>query len=307
MITDEQIDLAAQENVQCLADLDARGFLVGAEEDGPAYTARIGALRGRFEEMEKSLSETGLYEIEGLKFPADRRIPPELITNVSAVTREAYGFAIDWVPGFFADQSFGWLFGGCAYYFNPEFFAVFIIRKCFAKRNRWLIYNRDELLAHELCHVARSGLHANFFEEEFAYGLSNSGFRKTVGGLFRTGNEAFFILGAALLLLLVQIVRLFLWPALPMWPFWLLFAAILAYLVSRLYQLRKLIKTARRNLRPIAGENTGKVLFRCTDSDVLDIAGLADKDALRRWLQERRADNLRWKVIHHRFLGPPLT
>jgi len=140
--------------------------------------------------MEEALaSGDGVYEVEGLSFPAAQRIPREMVTNVAAITQEHYGFAIDWVPGFFADQSFGWLFGGCAYYFEPDFFALFIVRRSFEHHNRWLIYNRDELLSHELCHVARGGLKADFFEEEFAYGVSGSWFRQAVGGLFRTGSE----------------------------------------------------------------------------------------------------------------------
>lgn len=302
MITDEQLELAASGDPDSLATLDGRGFLIGAEEGAVAYAERVRSLRNRLAGMEETLARQGFYEVEGLKFPGDMRIPQELVADVSPVTREHYGFGIDWVPGFFADQSFGWLFGGCAYYFDPEFFAIFVIRRSFEKRNRWLMYNRDELLAHELCHVARSGLKSAFFEEEFAYGISQSGFRRTVGGLFRTGREAFYILGAALLLLAVQIVQLFFWPRLPIWPFWLLMAGIVAYLVAQLLQLRKQIKAARRNLGKIAGDRTEPILFRCTDAEILEIAATGDAGRLRAWLDGKRQNSLRWQVIHRRFL-----
>lgn len=290
--------------MECLAELDARGFLVGAGEDCATYAERLKALKARFEGMESALDEKGIFELEGLKFPADRRIPQELITNVATVTERRYSFGVDWVPGFFADRSFGWLFGGCAYYFHPEFFAVFILRRSFAKRSRWLIYNRDELLAHELCHVARAGLHSGFFEEEFAYGVSTSRFRRLVGGLFRTGNEAFLILGAALLLLAVQMIRLFAFPGLPIWPFWLAMAGVVAYLAARLVQLRKLIRAARRAMAPIAGDATEAVLFRCADDEIMHISQAGDEQELRNWILDRAAKTLRWKVIDRRFLTP---
>jgi len=314
MISDEHLELALAGDMDCLVDLASCGFLVGADEGMKEYVERLRALKARFEGMENALTEKGVYEVEGLRFPAEQRIPQELISKVSETTRQFYGFGIDWVPGFFADQSFGWLFGGCAYYFDPEFFALFIIRRSFAKRNRWLIYNRDELLAHELCHVARGGLRSSFFEEEFAYAVSNSAFRKTVGGMFRTGREAYAILGGAMLLLVVQVIRLFFWYALPIWPFWCLMIAIVAYLVARLFQLRTLIKSARRNLKQIAGEQTERVLFRCTDEEILRISGMKEEGALREWLAARPAESLRWKVIQRRFLdghasepaGPPI-
>jgi hypothetical protein len=303
MISDSTLERALAEDVECVAGLDERGFLVGAGETAGQYVARLKALRERFEGMEQALADGGVYEIEGLKFPADRRIAKEMVEDVGEVTRRHYGFAIDWVPGFFVGQSFGWLFGGCAYYFDPEHFAVFILRRSFARRKRWLIYNRDELLAHELCHVARSGLDSAYFEEEFAYGVSSSAFRKMVGGMFRTGNEAYYILGCAMLLLAVQVARLFVFHWLPIWPFWLLLAGVVSFLVARLVRMRRLIRSARAKLRPVAGEHTEHVLFRCTDGEICRIAESADTEGLRQWLEGQSGGSLRWRVVRHRFLA----
>lgn len=38
---------------------------------------------------------------------------------------------------------------------DPEFFTLFIIRRTLKDQERWLIYRRNELISHELCHVAR--------------------------------------------------------------------------------------------------------------------------------------------------------
>ncbi|MDT8389595.1 MAG: hypothetical protein RRC34_03700 [Lentisphaeria bacterium] len=304
MIDETLMSSAAAGDLDALAELDGRGFIIGADETLEKFIERVKALRIRIEDMEDALDKTGVYEIEGLTFTADRRIPRELIGGVSEITRKRYGFSIDWVPGFFADPSFGWLFGGCAYYFDPDFFALFIIRKSFAEKNRWLIYKRDELLSHELCHVARSGLKADFFEEEFAYSLSTSWFRKTVGGLFRSGSEAFYLLGGTMLILAARIIQLFVFKSLPLWPFTLVMTGILAYLGFRLVQLRKLIKTAREKLTAAVGVNAEKVLFRCTDLEILDVCQADGPEAVQTWLSQRREKSPRWQVIHHRFLTP---
>ena len=304
MIEETLINDALTGDLDALAALDARGFILGADETLEQFVDRLRSLMSRRDEMEAALAATGVYEIEGLTFSADRRIPRELISQVSAITEHHYGFSIDWVPGFFADPSFGWLFGGCAYYFDPDFFALFIIRKSFAEKKRWLIYNRDELLSHELCHVARSALQADFFEEEFAYGVSKSWFRKTVGGLFRTGTEAFYLLGGAMLLLAARIIQLFVFRSLPIWPFSLVMVIILAYLGFRLMQLRKLIKAARKHLTAAIGENAEKVLFRCTDLEILHVCQTDQPEAIQTWLNQRRESSPRWQVIHHRFITP---
>lgn len=307
MIEDTLINTALTGDLDALAELDDRGFIIGADETLEQFIGRVKALKTRIEDMETALEGTGVYEIEGLKFTADRRIPKELIGAVAGITRKHFGFSINWVPGFFADPSFGWLFGGCAYYFDPDFFALFIIRKSFAEKNRWLIYKRDELLSHELCHVARSGLKANFFEEEFAYSVSTSRFRKTVGGLFRSGSEAFYLLGGALLMMVARIIQLFVFKSLPLWPFTLVMVGILAYLGFRLIQLRKIIKAARKKLAAAIGENAEKVLFRCTDLEILHLSQADSPETVKTWLHQRQENNLRWQVIHHRFLrsDPP--
>ena len=159
--TDQVIALAAAAQ-KLTSAVYLRLKCVGLEE------RRLGELREHYGVMEASLAEGGRYEIEGVAVEAHARIPAELFGRAKAVTRDMYGFDADWVPGFFVDMAFGWFFGGCAFHFFPDFFTLFMIRRSFAERERWLIYDRDELLAHEMCHVARVALDSTVFEEVFA-------------------------------------------------------------------------------------------------------------------------------------------
>ncbi|MCF7855143.1 MAG: hypothetical protein K9N51_10125 [Candidatus Pacebacteria bacterium] len=298
---DELLKAARDHDMAALAELDRNGLLAGVGESLDDYLSRIHELRTRIATMEHALDETGHFDIEGIELKADQRIPQDRFEEIRDMTAAPYSFVAEWVPGFYIDPSFGWLFGGCAYYFYPEFFALFIIRKAFARQQKWLIYDRRELLAHELCHVARVALHSKVFEEHFAYQVSNSRFRRNFGGVFVSAADSFMVLGSTLLLLLAQFVQSFLLPALWVWPFWLLVIGVVIFLLTRYRATRKMLRRAARKLRPLAGTNTEAVLFRCTDAEIVELGTLEN---IRNWLDEPSRDTVRWQVIKARFLPP---
>ncbi len=305
VIDESLLAKACEGHVDALCCLDESGFLIGSDESLDAYVERLRGFKARFAAMEASLNASGTFEIEGMIFRADERIPPELLAEVREETGKAYHFSIDWVPGFFVDPSFGWLFGGCAYYFYPDFFALFIIRRNFAKADKWLFYSRRELLAHELCHVARIALHSHLFEEEFAYRISGSGFRRHIGGVFRGAADSYMLLGTTFLLLLAQMLKTFFLPRFWIWPFWFLVAAMAMFLTSRYVRTRRILKQAEKKLAKVAGDAVAAVLFRCTDEEIVAIAGFANAAEQQRWVAEKCAVSPRWKVIQKRFLSMP--
>lgn len=302
MIDDALIESAASGDADAAATLDARGLLVGRGETAAEYGERLRALRHNTLAMREGLARDGRYEIEGLEVAAAAEIPPPHFEAAAAATRSLYAFAIDWVPGFFIDPSFSLLFGGCAFYFYPDFFALFIIRKCFAERERWLIYNRTELLAHELCHVARVALQSVQFEETFAYQTSKSRFRRWVGSVFRQPADSFLFLGSTLLLLAAQVVRTLVLPRLWIIPFWLSVAGVFAFFTVRQVRHRRRFGRAAAHLDVLVPGSGLAVLFRCTDEEVLALADLGEPPALREWLEERRrGGEFRWQVLARRF------
>ena len=76
-------------------------------------------------------------------------------------------FAIDYVPGFYLFEKVGLLWGGCSIYDDETEMKVFLLRPAFKNKKRFLIYDRTELIAHELCHCARQVLHDHAIEEFF--------------------------------------------------------------------------------------------------------------------------------------------
>ncbi len=230
------IESLSESDMKGLADADACGYLMAPGEEIDAYRKRLLLMAESYSEIEKDLSSSDNYNIFG-EFTLDtrKRISPQILTEAAELTRRYYGFSIDWVPGFFISKSLGILWGGCAISFpDQNQLSIFIIRANFAKCRRWLFYTRDELLAHELCHVARMPVRDRTFEELFAYRLSPSRLRRYMGNCFRHDYDAILFILPVFLLLGVQIMRLFfgLDQKIPIWPFWILAAIYPSFLLS---------------------------------------------------------------------------
>mgnify|MGYP006278116505 CR=1 FL=1 len=298
-ISNEIISNVEAGDGNALADLDARGLLVAPGEDGPTFAARLRTLRQNLAELERALGTGEGVDVGGVQLDAASRIPREFFDEAAGRTDSLFGIRVDWVPGFFVNPRFSWLFGGCAFYEYPNFLALFIIRRSFRNRRKWWIYHREELLAHELCHVARVALHSRVFEEHFAYRTSRSRFRRLVGPVVRRPAESFALLGCCFLLLAAQIAQVEMVPALPVTPFWLLVAGVMAFLGARLRRERVVLERAKANLAPLFPGQAERVVFRLSDAEIGTLAacrGKADVEAA-------LPDDLRMRVLRIRFGG----
>ena len=305
MVSDTLIQQAADGDVEALVRLDAAGLLLGSDETAEAYADRLRCLRRNIESMEGDLGQQGSYSVEDMIVRARERIPRELFVEAEDITEAFFGFAIDWVPGFFVNPRWSLLFGGCAFFFYPDFFVLFIIRRAFATRQRWLIYSRRELLSHELCHVARIGLDSHLFEEMFAYQISTSAFRRVAGGVFHSPMDSLGFLGCTLLLLLAQFLRTLVLPGLPIWPFWALVVGLALFLLGRHMRLLRQLAAATTHASWLARDRARALLFRCTDGEVAALAGLTSEEGVSAWFDERCDAELRWRVIRQRFCQVP--
>lgn len=303
MVTDELIAAAERGELEALVQLDASGLLIGVDEEASDYAERLRCLRRNIGRMDDELGRTGVFTVEGVSVQADSRIPEAVFAEARAETERLYGFQIDWVPGFFINPQYSLLFGGCAFYFYPDFFALFIIRRAFARRERWLIYSRRELLAHELCHVARIALGSRVYEELFAYQTATSAFRRFSGSIFRSQAEALALLGSTLALLAAQMVQTLVWSAWPVWPFWGLVVGVGLWLMLHLARLQRRFEAALRAAEWLAPGQARAMLFRCTDDEIDDLACLDAPAAAQSWLAARGEASCRWRVIRARFAG----
>lgn len=301
-------EMFAAEDLAVLAEHDARGLLLAPGETLAGYAARLGRLEAALAELEQGLAQHGVHQLFA-DFPLRReeRIPPEIMAEAGAATERHYAFSLDWAPGFFLSRSLGLLWGGCAISFPENGLSVFLVRAAFARKRRWLIYRREELLAHELCHAARLPLGDRAHEEWFAYRLSPSRLRRYLGNCFQVDTDALLFLLPVMLLLVAQVVQAVgLLPHLPIWPFWLFAGLGPALLLLRNHWAHRRLRLAMRALSAIGATRPEAILFRCSGEEIRALAKFAKNPGeLSAWLAERCAAEPRWRVIRHRFLAEP--
>ena len=243
----------------------------------------------------------------GLQLRSQDRIPDEIIGEAEEVTDRLYSFRTRHVPGFFLSRDVGLLWGGCMICDPDHPLSVFLIRGAFRKRQRWLFYNRRELLAHELCHSMRQSLEEITLEEYFAYQTSPSRLRRYLGNCFIREYDAIWFVIPALLLLLAQVAQSFWLPGLPVWPFWPVALAYPAFLLIRNGISRRLVKRAAKKLAAFGVEKPSAVLFRLDCGEIRRIGAMERPGEFEQYAAERKESDFRWAILCARFLtgNPP--
>ena len=307
LISQKNLDLIACEDIDTLIQFDDKGLLLGSDESLEHYIKRLTNLKDNIVSLNQDLEEKGQVELIGTSLTKDDVIPYQVFESAQSTTQDLYGFDIDWVPGFYTNSKMGLLFAGCAMYSYDDFFAVFIIRKAFQFKERWIIYGRTELMAHELCHVAHIGFHTKNYEEIFAYQTSESLFRKLVGGMLRTTTDTYLLMASMIGLLAAQIINIAMRPpsAWRQFPMSLIYATaflVFCYVFFRYLLYWHRFKSARTNLARVFGDTKAlSVLFRCDGGEIKELSRLKQPSNLRTWISRKLNASIRWRIIVKKF------
>jgi len=287
-----------------LAYLDSLGFLVGTDEKFSDYRQRLLSLYDALSEFERKLeqAEDDIEIFDGLKVEKGKRIPRDIVNEAGEVTENYYAFSINWVPGFFMSRDIGLLWGGCAITDTERILTVFLIRSSFARKRKWFIYDRRELLAHELCHAARNVVNDNSLEEFFAYQTAPRRIRRYMGNCFIYKLDAILFLLPVMILLGAQLLLTFGSFNFAIWPFWILAFLYPAFLLLRNNFARMIFFRACSKLLAFGFVDALAILFRCDWNSIKEISTMASPESFRRFVQARASSNLEWKVIQHRFV-----
>lgn len=299
-LADELLEKARQEDMASLVKLDALGLLIGPDESAAQYADRLRALRKNLEQFEAEMRERGSMPLEEFTLQRKSRIREKVFHEAMSSTWGLYDFSIHWVPGYYTEMGARWI-AGCALYSYEDFFAVFLLRRAFESKERWWIYGRNELMAHELCHIARIGFRSSAFEELFAYQTASVGFRRFIGGIVRSPRDMYSMAGGALSLVGAQYANVFVLgnsrPELFAIP-----ALLFGFVGVRFLSAYAAFRRARRNLVHVFDSAEAMpVLFRCSDADVYQIARLGKADRLQAWIEQRAKESLRWRVTLARY------
>jgi len=288
-------------------ELDSHGLIAAPGETLEAFSTRIDELlrtRARFDLCTDGSGGESLEAEIGFKIGSIEPIGTEIIAEAAEKTEKLFGFRADWVPAFFPTRGLGLLWGGCTV-ITDSGFPVFFLRRGFRAKQKWFIYRRDELLAHELCHAVRGCLEDEPYEEHFAYMTSNSAFRRWTGNCFRHEWDAIAFLIPVVLLLAVQIIVYTGLLNLPLWPFWIVAFAFPAFLIVRNIPERRKFFTARSKLEKNGFANPDAALFRMTADEIRTLARTPD-DQIESYLENKFGAELRWQILIHRFQHPQM-
>jgi len=189
-----------------------------------------------------------------------------LLEKGSLITQKLFGFSIDWVPVIFSNRKLSFFEGAAAWIFqekddSPKE-AFLQLRKNLKDQDKlYGYYSVQELVAHELVHVARMAFEEPLFEEMLAYETSTSSFRKMWGPLFRQPKE----MNIFLMTLVLPLFGLFI-PYL-----WTIPLLTLLFFIVRLFIHRRAFDRKKMEIKDaIPKEHQGLYLLALSDEEILE-------------------------------------
>ncbi len=234
----------------------------------------------------------------------NKEITQTLLAESSKITKPLYDIVPAWIPMVFSNLKLSPWHAGCAWIFqayeDSPTGAFMQLRQQFRNRKKYLgLYQRDELVAHELSHVGRMMFEEPQFEELLAYRSSSSAWRRWLGPIVQAPWESLlFMLSLLLLLVLdlylqsndeIETYRMLLWAKLI--PIVLLVLGLL-----RNWKRQKTFKSCLSKLERYSGDlsKANAIAYRLTDKEINLFASL-DKEAIRQY--SKNATTLRWRLI----------
>ena len=283
-------------------ELDEAGFLPSHGESVENFFLRVEKILKIYHDFESELEQHGESDVYDLHLRTSDRVPIEIIKEAEELTEQLYSFRTMHVPGFFLSRDVGLLWGGCMIC-DPDYpLSIFLIRGAFRNRQRWFLYNRSELLAHELCHSMRQSLEEMTLEEFFAYQTSPSRLRRYLGNCFIREYDAVWFVIPSLLLVAVQLLQYSWLPWLPIWPFWPVALAYPAFLLIRNGISRYLVKRAQKKLIQFGVQRPLAVLFRLDREEIRQIGLMKCLEEFEQYVARRSERDFRWAILARRFL-----
>lgn len=270
-----------------LLQLNRQGLIPGPMEDEESFVRR---------------AEYCLHLHEHLEVPLHNGV----LTGPNQDLVHFYDVSIDWVPVIFSNERLAPWHGGCSWIFqyseNTPTAALIQLRQVFSHQPRYLgIYDREELLRHELVHVGRMKFEEHGFEELFAYNTSTSRFRRWFGPMIQKSWEGvlFVMVLAAILIFDIFLLAIgngeayeFAWT-LKTLPFVLIILALIR-LVWKQWQYRRCLLRLESCLD--CGHKARAATYRLTDKEIAAFGKMSNEE-IRNYADLQAKEELRWRAI----------
>lgn len=298
----EELQNLQLDDCKKLQKLDDYGCFAGAGESLEDFKCRLIKELDSLNTFRDNINNSdSIVVFDDIKVAKGDLVPNDIVREGMKKAAKLYDFEIDYLPAFFLNQDIGLLWGGCSVYDESTSQRFILIRKNFKKKRRWFIYDRRELLAHELCHGARQVLNDSSIEEFFAYQTSESAFRRYMGNCFIAEIDAILFVLPALLLLAAQLVKMYLVANLWIWPFWVLTLGVFLFFGIRNHLARRRVFGAIEKLESWNIKKPQALLFRCTSAEISEINNLKKREEFLNWIRQKGENEIRFQVIKYKW------
>ncbi len=251
-----------------LLRMNVRGFIPGPSETEEMFLQRAAAVQKRCGEGEQ--------------------IPRAHLDWVRLHLKELFDFEPECLPVFYSNRSLALWQGAASWIENGKLVSV-QLREALRKGSYWG-YRRDEILAHEAVHAARSAFEEPGAEEFFAYMVSEKWWRRACGPMIQRPWEAWPFLFGVTAGMVFPVANLGA-------------AAWVGLGFLRLMRLHRRLRRAGLNLMRVVGDakRARAILVRLTDREIELLAKGADILAY-----AARRECLRWRLIRLAYLSNKL-
>lgn len=275
-------------SIQDLKALGKQGFIPGPEESEECFLQRVSVAQH--------------FAKEPQNFLQDKRLEP---FNVD--TLDQLGAYPDWVQQTYSNKKLlpwqaaaTWIFESA----DNVKLSVIQLRNRF-RSGSFLGYYRDEILVHEAIHAMRVAFEEPRFEEILAYYYSPKKWRRALGALFRTPNQALFFMGLIVSSLLIQVIAVVWLPFQLFSHLQLVIWLPLIDLVLRgavLIKDRRLLRKALKKLCKLFPKQHHPfvIALRLKDAEIQKIA-LASVEDLLIYIKDKSTTSIRWQQILAQF------
>lgn len=220
-------------------------------------------------------------------------------------TKKLFDIVPDWIPVFFSNYRLAPWHGGCAWIFqsteDSPTGAFFQLRNAFRTQERYLhLYDRKDLIAHELAHVGRMTFQEPVFEEMLAYQTSSSGFQRLFGPIVQSSRESSFFV---LVLIFVFLIDFFLvvngqeqMYSSVMW-LKIIPLGLIAYALQRLFWKHRQLKRCLNQLQMAIQDKdkSSAMIYRLQDHEIKSFALMTPKEIFE-YAKQNSQLSLRWHI-----------
>lgn len=286
------------------------GLIPGPQETEQAFSERASYCLDLKNQIPQMLAQELPFA------PEEIHSNEEILKIGSEKARHLYDIFPIWVPLFFSNYKLSFWQGGCAWIFqqkeNSPTSAFFQLRQNFQNSKKYLgIYDRDELITHELSHVGRMKFEEQKFEEVLAYRSSKSSFRRFFGPIVQSSHESTIFV---ILLMLVIIVDFFALTdshgGLSNLSIIgrLLILGVVGFGLIRLWLRQKQFKACLKNLRMTLFNmhQADAVIYRLVDQEIIAFGRITPSE-IKRYAEEQKTQTLRWKMLYEAYFKNIVT